>query len=43
MAVRKATDSTIIAPGFSCRHQIEHGAGRKAQHPIEFLAEHLKS
>jgi FAD/FMN-containing dehydrogenase/Fe-S oxidoreductase len=38
-AVRKASDATIIAPGFSCRHQIEHGTGRKAKHPIEWLAE----
>ena len=24
----------IVAPGFSCRHQIEHGAGRTAVHPV---------
>ncbi len=42
-AVRNAPDATIIAPGFSCRHQIEHGTGRHAQHPIEVLAEHLQS
>ena len=29
-AVRNAPDATIIAPGFSCRHQIEHGTGRRA-------------
>ncbi len=40
-AVRAATQASIIAPGFSCRHQIEHGTGRKAQHPIEFLADRL--
>src|SRR5206468_379300 len=32
-AVRGAPDATIIAPGFSCRHQIEHGTGRQARHP----------
>ncbi len=41
-AVRKAADSTIAAPGFSCRHQIEHGAGRQAKHPVEILAESLR-
>ncbi len=40
-AVRKAADSAIAAPGFSCRHQIEHGTGRQAKHPIEILAESL--
>jgi Fe-S oxidoreductase len=40
-AVRAAPQASIIAPGFSCRHQIEQGTGRKAQHPIEFLAERL--
>jgi len=40
-AVRKASDSTIAAPGFSCRHQIEHGTGRQAKHPLEILAAHL--
>ncbi len=28
----------VVAPGFSCRHQIGHGAGRAAVHPIELLA-----
>jgi len=40
-AVRDAADATIVAPGFSCRHQIEHGTGRKARHPVELLADHL--
>jgi Fe-S oxidoreductase len=40
-AVRAAPQASIIAPGFSCRHQIEHGTGRKAQHPVEFLADRL--
>lgn len=40
-AVRDAPGAVVIAPGFSCRHQIEHGTGRQARHPIELLAEHL--
>lgn len=40
-AVREAPEATIVAPGFSCRHQIEHGTGRKAVHPIELLASKL--
>ncbi len=31
----------VVAPGFSCRHQIAHGTGRKALHPIELVAEQL--
>jgi Fe-S oxidoreductase len=40
-AVRNAEGAQIIAPGFSCRHQIEHGTGRVAKHPIEYLADQL--
>jgi Fe-S oxidoreductase len=40
-AVRQATDASIVAPGFSCRHQIQHGTGRSAKHPIELIAAHL--
>ncbi|MHB1037694.1 MAG: FAD-binding and (Fe-S)-binding domain-containing protein [Pirellulales bacterium] len=40
-AVRKFDGAAILAPGMSCRHQIEHGTGRRALHPIQFLAEHL--
>lgn len=32
----------VAAPGFSCRHQIEHGTGRQAKHPIELLAAALE-
>nr|NIR51369.1 anaerobic glycerol-3-phosphate dehydrogenase subunit C [candidate division KSB1 bacterium]NIR72725.1 anaerobic glycerol-3-phosphate dehydrogenase subunit C [candidate division KSB1 bacterium]NIS26810.1 anaerobic glycerol-3-phosphate dehydrogenase subunit C [candidate division KSB1 bacterium]NIT73604.1 anaerobic glycerol-3-phosphate dehydrogenase subunit C [candidate division KSB1 bacterium]NIU27480.1 anaerobic glycerol-3-phosphate dehydrogenase subunit C [candidate division KSB1 bacterium] len=32
----------IVAPGVSCRQQIEHGTGRKVRHPVEVLAEQLK-
>jgi FAD/FMN-containing dehydrogenase/Fe-S oxidoreductase len=40
-AVRAAADADIVAPGFSCRHQIEHGTARRAMHPVELLAERL--
>ncbi len=39
-AVRNSEAETeIVAPGTSCRHQIEHGTGKKAKHPIEILYE----
>ena len=34
-----AANDVIVAPGFSCRLQIEHFTGRKAVHPAELLAE----
>jgi FAD/FMN-containing dehydrogenase/Fe-S oxidoreductase len=34
-------DHRVVANGFSCRHQIEHATGRKAQHAIQVLAEAL--
>jgi FAD/FMN-containing dehydrogenase/Fe-S oxidoreductase len=38
-AIRAASpDDIIVAPGFSCRMQIEHFTGRKAVHPAELLA-----
>lgn len=37
-AIRKEPDDTLIAAsGFSCRHQIRHGTGRVALHPVEIL------
>lgn len=37
-AVRAADAETIIAaPGTSCRHQINDGAGRRVMHPIEVM------
>lgn len=30
-------DTTIVAPGVSCRQQIKHGTGRQALHPAEAL------
>ncbi|MFW6184995.1 MAG: heterodisulfide reductase-related iron-sulfur binding cluster, partial [Chloroflexota bacterium] len=41
-AAREAAPETmIVAPGTSCRHQIAHGAGRRAYHPAEVLRESL--
>jgi Fe-S oxidoreductase len=38
-AVRKtASDTVVIADGFSCRQQIRDGAGRWAMHPAEVIA-----
>jgi Fe-S oxidoreductase len=38
-AVRSAgAESLIVAGGFSCRHQIEHGTARKPLHVAEVLA-----
>ncbi len=38
-AVRNAEAGVeIVAEGTSCRHQIEHGTGRRARHPVELLA-----
>src|SRR5215467_2999556 len=34
-----ASDVEIVAPGISCRQQIEHLSGRKAKHPAEVLWE----
>jgi len=37
-AIRKcAAGTTVVACGFSCRHQIEHGTGLKAVHWVETL------
>ena len=37
-AIRQAdADTIIVAPGFSCRLQIEHFTGRKAVHPATLL------
>jgi Fe-S oxidoreductase len=41
-AVRAEPASTeVVAPGVSCRQQIEHLAGRRAKHPAEVLREAL--
>ena len=36
-----AADTPLIANGFSCRHQIEHGAGRSARHIALLLRDAL--
>jgi glycerol-3-phosphate dehydrogenase subunit C len=41
-AVRRASaDTPIVANGFSCRHQIEHGSGRRAVHLAILLRDAL--
>jgi FAD/FMN-containing dehydrogenase/Fe-S oxidoreductase len=41
-AVKAApSDTVIVAPGISCRQQIEHLAGRRALHPAEVLRDAL--
>jgi Fe-S oxidoreductase len=43
-AVKAATAETeIVAPGVSCRQQIEHLAGRHAKHPAQVLREALRA
>jgi Fe-S oxidoreductase len=34
-------ETEIVAPGISCRQQIQHLAGRRAKHPAEVLREAL--
>ncbi|HYS16222.1 MAG TPA: FAD-linked oxidase C-terminal domain-containing protein, partial [Candidatus Binatia bacterium] len=36
-----AAETEIVAPGISCRQQIQHLAGRRAKHPAEVLHETL--
>ncbi|MBE8713926.1 FAD-binding and (Fe-S)-binding domain-containing protein [Sphingobacterium hungaricum] len=33
----KKEHTIVVAPGSSCRHQIEHGVMEKAKHPVEVL------
>jgi len=40
-AVRAAPGAIVVAAGTSCRHQIQHGAGRAAVHPFAVLADSL--
>jgi hypothetical protein len=41
-AVRaSAANTPLIANGFSCRHQIEHGSGRRAKHIALLLRDSL--
>jgi FAD/FMN-containing dehydrogenase/Fe-S oxidoreductase len=41
-SIRSAPAAQVVAPGFSCRHQIDHGTGRRAMHPMELLARQLE-
>ena len=41
-AVRAAPDALIAATGVSCRQQIAHGTGRKAEHPVVLLLRALR-
>jgi Fe-S oxidoreductase len=36
-AVEKNEDAIVVAPGISCRQQVEHATGRRALHPAEAL------
>jgi len=36
-----AADTEVVAPGISCRQQIQHLAGRRARHPAEVLRDAL--
>ncbi|HVS40397.1 MAG TPA: FAD-linked oxidase C-terminal domain-containing protein [Gemmataceae bacterium] len=40
-ALAAAPESTVVAPGTSCRHQIKDLAGRRALHPLEVLEQRL--
>ena len=40
-AIQAAPETTIIATGTSCRHQIRDLTGRMAYHPVELLAKSL--
>jgi FAD/FMN-containing dehydrogenase/Fe-S oxidoreductase len=40
-AVEGNATAVIVAPGISCRQQVEHATGRKALHPAEALARAL--
>ena len=36
-------NGNICAPGFSCRHQVLDGTGKRAKHPAELIAEQLST
>ena len=40
-AVEKNQDAIVVAPGVSCRQQVEHATGRRALHPAEALLQAL--
>jgi Fe-S oxidoreductase len=37
-AIKRHTTGPVVAPGFSCRHQISEGTAQTAMHPVELLA-----
>lgn len=39
--VRETPEAIVLAPGTSCRQQLHDALGRKAQHPIELIAQEL--
>ena len=41
--VAAAAETAIVAPGVSCRQQIEHLTGRHAKHPAQVLREALRA
>ena len=42
-AVNEHANGPVLAPGFSCRHQISDGTGRSALHPLEFAERQLRN
>jgi Fe-S oxidoreductase len=40
-ALRAAPQAIVVADGTSCRHQIADGAGRRALHAAQLLAQQL--
>jgi FAD/FMN-containing dehydrogenase/Fe-S oxidoreductase len=40
-AVREHAPGSVVAPGFSCRHQIADGTPHRAEHPLVLLARQL--
>ena len=42
-AVREAGERNVVAPGTSCREQIQDGTGTHAIHPAEYLAARLRN
>ena len=42
-AVEGHNGGPVVAPGFSCRHQIAEGTPRTARHPLSLLVQQLRS
>ena len=40
-AAKAHAGGPVIAPGFSCRHQLADATGTQALHPVELLARQL--